>query len=316
MVAAGPAQLAGQRALEKGGTASGAQLVATEKLSDSFIEILRNKMMVRAAGATILGGLVGDISIPRQTGGATAYWVAEGASPTGSTATVGQLALSPKTVGAYTDISRKMLKQSSIDVEMFVRNDLASTIAVALDAAALHGTGASNQPTGIVSTSGIGAVYAGGAAANDTNANGAELVWADIVNLETAVSVANADLGRLSYMTNAKVRGKLKQTAKVSSSDSVMVWDVNNSGSPLNGYACWATNQVRSNLTKGTSTNLSALIYGNWADLVEALWGVLDILVDPYTGSNSGTVRVNMFQDADIGVRQPGSFAAVLDAKA
>lgn len=286
---------------------AGGDMVATDLLADSFIDLLRNRMVVRQAGATVLTGLQGDIAIPRQTGGATAYWVAESGAPTESQQTVDQVTLTPKTVGAYTDFSRKLLKQSSMDVERFVRADLTNVIALAIDLAALHGTGASNQPTGIAATSGIGSVAGG--------TNGLAPAWAHIVDLETAVAIDNADIGRLAYMTNAKVRGKAKQTPKVASTDSMMLWDTQSNAQPLNGYGAFVTNQVSSALTKGTASAVcSAIFFGNWADLVIGMWGTLDILVDPYTGATSGTVRVVALEDMDIAVRHAESFAAMLDA--
>lgn len=295
-----------RRDLVKGTPSAGGYLVSTDLLSQSFIELLRNRMMVQRAGATILGGLVGDVAIPKQTGGATAYWVAESGAPTESQQTVGQVALSPKTVGAYTEISRKLLKQSSIDVEAFVRRDLATVLALAIDYAALHGSGASNQPTGIAATSGIGSVAGG--------VNGAAPTWANIVQLETEVAVDNADIGALAYMTNAKVRGKLKATPRTATYGDIMVWEGNNA-TPLNGYPAYVTNQVRSDLDKGTSVGIcSAIFFGNWADLIIGMWGGLDILVNPYSGDTSGTVRVTALQDVDVAVRHPESFAAMLDA--
>lgn len=293
------------RDLVKGTPAAGGYLVATDLLAQSFIDLLRNRMMVQRAGATVLGGLVGDVAIPRQTGGATAYWVAESNAPTESQQAVDQVALTPKTVGAYTDISRKLLKQSSIDVEAFVRRDLATVLALAIDYAALHGTGSSNQPTGIASTSGIGSVVGG--------TNGAAPTWEHIVKLETEVAVDNADVGALAYMTNPKVRGKLKATPRTPTYGDIMVWEGNDT--PLNGYPAYVTSQVRSNLDKGTSTGVcSAIFFGNWNDLLIGMWGALDILVDPYSNSTSGTVRIVAFQDVDIAVRHPESFAAMLDA--
>lgn len=293
-----------QRDLNVGTATAGGNLVATDLLAQSFIELLRNRVVVRQAGATMLTGLVGDVAIPRQTGGATSYWLAESGAPTESQQTVDQVALSPKTVGAFTDYSRKLMQQSSIDVEMFVRDDLATVLALAIDLAALHGTGASNQPTGIAATSGIGSVVGG--------TNGAAPDWADIIDLETAVAVDNADVGRLAYITNAAVRGKLKQTEKASGT-AQFVWDDNSS--PVNGYTAHVSNQVRSDLDKGTSTGVcSAIFFGNWADLIMAMWGSLDILVDPYTHSTSGTMRIVALQDVDIAVRHAQSFAAMLDA--
>ena len=299
------ARSAEQRDLVVGTPTAGGNLVATDLQAQNFIEMLRNRMILRQAGARYLGGLVGDVAIPKQTGGATAYWVAESGAPTESQQAVGQVPLTPHTVGAFTDISRKLLKQSSIDVEMFVRNDLAAILGIAIDRAGLHGSGADNQPLGVAATSGIGSVVGG--------TNGAAPTWANIVDLETAVAVDNADIGNLACITNAKVRGVLKKTLLDATYGVGMVWPVNSR--EINGYTAHVTNQVADNLTKGTSVGVcSAIFFGNWADLIIGMWGGLDILVDPYTGSTSGTVRVVALQDVDVAVRHAESFAAMLDA--
>lgn len=281
---------------------AGGHTVATDLLSGSFIDMLRNKMSVVGLGATMMSDLVGNIAIPRQTGGASSYWVAESGAVTESQAAFDQVTMSGKTVGSMSDISRKMLLQSSLDVEAFVRNDLATSLALAIDQAAINGTGSANQPTGILNTAGIGSVVGG--------TNGAAPDWADIVDLESAVSADNADLGSLGYLTNAKVRGKLLQTEKASGT-AQYVWSDNNT---LRGYNAAVSNQVPSNLTKGTSSTCSAIVYGNWSDLIIGTWGGIDINVDTSTGSSSGTVRVVALQDVDVAVRHAESFAAMKDA--
>lgn len=300
-----PQDVMEQRDLTKGTPNAGGYLVATDLLSQSFIDLLRNRMVVRLAGATVLSGLVGDVAIPKQTGAATAYWLGEGNAPSESQQTLGQVALGPKTVGAFTDISRKLLKQSSIDVEGFVRGDLTSVLALAIDYAALHGSGSGNQPTGLETA--VGATVVGGT-------DGAAPTWAHIIELETDVAVGNADLGRLAYMSNAKVRGKLKATPRTAKDGDIMIWEPTSGGTPVNGYPFYVTNQVKGNIGKGSGTNLSAIFFGNWADLVIGMWGGLDILVDPYTGGTAGTVRVIALQDVDVAVRNTASFAAMLDA--
>lgn len=242
------------------------------------------------------------MAIPKQTGGATGYWLAESGTPTESQQTIGQVPLTPKTVGAYTDISRKLLQQSSIDVEAFVRGDLATVLGLAIDLAGIAGTGANNQPRGILNTVGIGSVIGG--------TNGAAPTWANIVALESEVAAANADVGRLHYLTNALVRGVLKTTEKASGT-AQFVWNSND----VNGYTPIVSNQVPSDLTKGSAEDIcSAIIFGNFADLLIGMWGGLDLLADPYTASTSGTVRVVALQDADIAVRHAESFAAMQDA--
>ncbi len=296
-----------KRDLTVGTDAAGGHLVGTEILPQSFIESLHNKAVLMAAGATIIDDLIGDVAIPKQSGGAVAYWLAEGDSITESQQTFAQLVLSPKTLGGMTEYSRKLVIQSSISVENFIRNDLARVLAIALDTAGLHGTGSNNQPTGIAATSGIGSVAGG--------TNGAAPVDDDIIDLETEVAQDNADVGNLNYITNTKVRGKLKKTFISETHGDRRVWDNRSAATPLNGHKALVTNSVSSTLTKGTASGVcSGVFFGNWADLIIALWSGIDLLVDPYSGSASGKIRVTAFQSADIGVRHAESFAAMLDA--
>lgn len=299
-----------QRDLLKGTASAGGNTVATNLLAGSFIDLLRNRMMVNRMGATVLTGLVGDVAIPTQSGGATAYWVAENTAVTESAQTFGQVTLAPKTVGGFTDISRKLLMQSSIDVEGLVTRDLATILALEIDRAALHGSGSSNQPTGLAATSGIGSVAGG--------TNGLAPTYANMISLWSEVAVDNADIGTLGYLTNNKVIGKLMSTQKVATYGNDFV--VNqfpdaNGFTSIAGMRAGVSNQVSSALTKGSSSGVcSAIFFGNWADLLIGQWGGLDVLVDPYTGGAAGTVRVRVLQDVDIAVRHAESFSAMLDA--
>lgn len=297
------------RDLTVGTTTAGGHTVGTSLLGASFVDVLRNRMISMQMGAQMLTGLTGNIAIPRQTGGATAYWVAESGAPTESQQAFDQVTMSPKTVGAYTDISRKLLLQSSIDIEAFVQNDLAKVLALAIDLAAINGSGSSNQPTGILNTAGIGSVAGG--------TNGAAPTWANIIELWQDVAVANADFGVTGYLTNAKVAGKLMSTEKASGTAQFVCPSFPDANGLTNfgGARAGISNQVPSNLTKGTASGVcSAIIFGNFADLIIGEWGTLDVTVDPYSNSTSGTVRVVALQDVDIAVRHAESFSAMLDA--
>ena len=291
-----------RRDLTAGTNNAGGYTVATDLLAGDFISLLRNAMVLDSLGARMLTGLTGNVAIPKLSGAATAYWVAENNAPTESQQTIAQVTLSPKTVGAYTDFSRRLMLQSSIDVEQMVMSDLAMVLGLAIQQAAISGSGSSNQPSGILTQ--VTASVVGGT-------NGAAPTWANIVALETDVSVSNADVGNLAYLTNAKVRGKLKTTIKEASVPGY-VWA--DGATPLNGYRAAVTNAVPSNLTKGSASTCSAIIFGNFADLVVGMWGGLDLMVDPYTGSNAGTVRVVALQDVDIALRNVVSFATMVDA--
>lgn len=297
------------RDLNIGTNSAGGYLMPTTLLGASFIEMLRARLVIQRLGAIMLTDLSGNIAIPSQTGAATGYWVTEGSAPTESQQTLGQMPLVPRTVGAFTDYTRKLLMQQSVDVESFVRADLAAVIAQALDQAAISGPTGGASPVGIINTTGIGSVPGG--------TNGAAPTYAHMVSLEEQISLANADVASMSYLINSQVRRVLRTTQEFASTNGKAVYTkaAGSVDGDILGYTAATTNLVPSNLTKGTANGVcSAIILGNFADLVIGLWGGLDLMVDPYTLATSGGRRIIALQDADIGLRHVGSFAAMLDA--
>ena len=292
-----------QRDLTVGTASAGGNLVATDLLAGSFIDLLRNRMVLAQLGATVLDGLTGNVAIPSQTSGASTYWVAENVDVTESQAAFGQVTLTPKTVGMFTDFSRKTLLQATPAIEALVRADLANGIAAEIDRVGLAGSGSGAEPRGVINTAGIGAVAGG--------TNGAAPTYAHMVSLEEAVGIANADIGSLSYVTNAKMRAQLKLTQVFASTNGQPVWQ----GNEVNGYRAVATNSMPSNLTKGSASGTcSAIAYGNWVDLLVGFWSGLDLILDPYANATKGGRRIVALQDCDTAARRAASFAAMLDA--
>lgn len=281
--------LRAQRDLVVGTPTAGGNLVSTELLSGSFIELLRKRAVLARAGMQTLSGLVGDISIPRQTGAATAYWIGENTNITSeSQQSIDQVRLSPKTVGAYTDYSRKLLLQSSIDVENMVRNDLATVLALEIDRVGLYGSGSGSQPSGINTAVGLNTVNFGADAPT----------FAEIVAMESEVAADNADVGTMAYLVNARGRGVLKTTEKASSTGQ-FIWEA---GNTVNGYRAEVSNQVAS------ASAAHDYWFGNFAELIMGMWSGLDLTVDPYTGALAGTTRIIAMQDVDFAIRHPESF--------
>lgn len=298
------ARVMAKRDLSVGTSTAGGNLVATDLLASSFIELLRNRMVLTQLGATMLDGLVGNLAIPSQTAGASTYWVTEGNPVTESEAAFGQVALTPKTVGMFTDFTRRAMLQTTPAVEALVRADLAAGIGVEIDRAGIAGTGSSGQPRGIINQSGIGAVAGG--------TNGAAPTYTHMVSLEEAVAIANADVGNLSFLTNAKMRAQLRLTQVFSSTNGAPVWASDNT---VLGYRAAVSNNVPANLTKGSASGIcSGILFGNFSDLLIGMWSGLDLILDPYTMATSGGRRIVALQDVDTAVRRAVSFAAMLDA--
>lgn len=301
----------GQRAIYQVGTAGqGGNLVATNLLADSFIEVLRNQTVTSMLGATYLPGLVGNVDIPRQITATGTYWVGESGAITEAEATFDKVSLRPKTIGALSKLSRQMLLQSTPAIEMVARRDLLSVGALAIDLAALSGSGASNQPTGITNQAGVNSVVGG--------TNGANLTFDHLIALKYAIKVANAPQSALGFAINSKAIGYLSQQK---ASTGQYLWDPQGgltAGSPdrVKGSPYAESQQLRSNLTKGTAVGIcSEAIYGNWQELFIGEWGVTEIAVNPYdsAGFASGDVILRMFQTVDVGVRHGASFSVMSD---
>jgi HK97 family phage major capsid protein len=195
--------------------------------------------------------------------------------------------MSPKTVAAYSEVTRKLLNQSSMDVEAMIRYDLAVQLALTIDKAGFYGIGSDHQPLGLANQTGINA---------QAFATPGAPTYAELVNMETQIALQNADVDSMVYIGNAGLRGKLKTTLKFPTSASdATIWEP---GNTVNGYKTDITNQIAS----------GDVFFGNFADLLIGMWGGLEMMVDPYSGSKKGRVRIVCFQDVDVAVRRTASF--------
>lgn len=268
--------------------ANGGNMVATDLRPQDFIGILRNRMLSRELGVRILSGLVGNADITKHTGAGTGYWLSsETTAITESQQTLGLLPLRPKTLGAYTEITRLLMLQSTPDVDAFVMDDLAQVIALAVDAAIFNGSGGSGQPTGIIGTSGVGAV------------TGTTLGLGGLIEFQTDVAGANALNSGCAYVTTPAVAGLLAQRARIASTDSITLWKGNVLDGEVEGYRARSSN----NLPAAT------MIFGDFRQAILAEWGVLEIDINPYANFVAGISGIRAFYTCDVGVRVPGAFS-------
>lgn len=282
----------------------GGALVQTT-VSPNMIDRLRERVMVRRMGATVIGGLTGNLSLPRLKASAAAQWVPESGAITPSDPAMDSVSLTPKHCGGIVEIGRQLIQQSSPDVARVVENDLAMILAVALDQAAIVGGGA-NQPSGILAAgSGITVVPGG--------TNGAVPSWANIMALIAAVDGSNALDGSLGFLTNARAVRAMRTTPRTAA-DTASTFIMSDPGT-LAGYTLGSTQNVPATFTKSTGNNLSALVFGDWSQLVIGFWSELDILVNPYESGAyaKGAVQVRAMMTADVRLRQPAAFAAIND---
>ena len=294
-----------KRELTVGTDGTGGYFAPSAQLGSEWIGALRSKMVLADLGMRTMSGLTTKIQIPK-IAAATAGFVAESGDVSDNTQVTTQLTMIGRTLGARSTISRLLLLESDPSIEQIVRDDLVSAIASKIQDVAIEG-GGSNEPTGVTKTSGIGSIAGG--------TNGQSPAWnTHVPTLVKEVEQDNAALndGTLGWLTNPKVKSKMAAVAKVSSSDSVMI--LNDPWTSLYGYPIKFTTDCPSDLTKGSASGVcSAMIFGDWSQVLLGAWGASpDVLVDPY-GNNDGGVKIIVFSEVDVAVRHAQSFAACLD---
>lgn len=285
-------------------TANAPSLIGTDHMGDRFVESLKPQVRVLELGATMLSGLVEDASIPRMTNGTSAQWIAEDDAAEESDPAFDAVTLKLKQLSANARLSRRQLKQSLPALDQILIQDMRDQIAIALDRAAIAGTGTGNQPRGILNLPGIHTRAMG--------ANGGAITWAAITALAAMVKGANAAADSLGWLTNHKVEGAMQSTPRVAGTET-MILSPDEAEPVIARHRARFSGNVPSDLTKGTGTGLSALIFGNWSDLLIGQWGGVDVIVDDATEAHKGNVRIAAHSEWDIAARHAEAFGAITD---
>ena len=278
--------------------------VPTEHRGDMFIEALRARQVLGGLGTTYMSGLTSRIKMPKLATGANAAFVEELADVTDGAGTDGGVTLQPRTMGAFVDMSRLLMLESVPAIEQIIRNDLLASAADRTEFYAINGSGSGGQPTGILNTAGINNLDISSGTDVDS------LTWADIIALVKLVEEDNGIVNQeaAGFLSHPAVKAKLASTAKVSSTDSVQILDA--PWNELYGQPIAFTSNVPTTLDPGDGGNdASALVYGDFSQLIIASFGAPSLLVDPYSNSKAGTVRMVLHAELDVGVRNAVSFA-------
>lgn len=280
-----PYDVMATRALD-GTTGDGAELIGTDHLAGSFIDLLRNELVIGQFNPTMLTGLVGNASIPGQATSAASNWFDPAAMTDGAETelTTRAVPLSPKYVRAVSAIARNTLNQATPSVEQMVRDDLIRSLATSIDLAVFYGSGASSQPTGIQTA----------VTQITTRFAGAVPTFAELVAMKKELATANALRGNVAYVTDPGTAADLEVLPKDAGSGIFVLENGRAAGFPV-----VSSNQI----TAGD------VFIGNYQDVVIASWGGLDVTVDTAKYAGSGGLRVIAIQDVDIALRHVASFA-------
>ena len=292
-----------------GGTSGSEGGVNIQTNVGGIIDVLLPATVLNGLGITRFDNLTGNLDLPTASTQPAAGWNTENGTATEKSPAFSKISFSPKRLAAYIQVSNQLLRQSSNSIDAYVRQYLINAMAIELEKAAIKG-GGSNEPTGIIGNSNVNVIYAGGASSNSTNANGAAIVWADVVNAMKAVENNNA-MGQ-AYLTNPLVKAALQVTGRQSSGVEGN-FILQSGAGELNGYPLATTTNVPSNLSKGTSSTLSAMIFGDFSKLAVASWGGMELTVDPYSGATAGLTNMVLNAYMDVNLLQPKAFSVCKD---
>ena len=243
------------------------------------VDALRPWSVVVKAGVTVMPNLVGNASIPKISTALTGYWLAnEGTQITEGNQTLGQIALSPKTAGAYTEMSR-LLQLQSAQADPLVRRDLLRTVGALLDRAVLNGSGISGEPAGVIGLADV------------NTQSGSSLSQSGVATMKQKCAEGNAPDDALAFVGTPAVRQLLE--ARERATGLGFIWDNDRVVSPF------AT----------TAMQTGSLIVGPWLDVVVGMWGPgFEVAVNRFTNFPAGIVGVACFLTCDVGVRNPAAF--------
>ena len=287
------------RDLTAAGTSSGANF-------DNKLQAALAPESAVLSGATLLSGLTGStFSIPCIDSkiNAAGTWIAEGTPGAQREPTFKAATLVPKSMVFELVVSRRLLLNSSVDLETELRSEMLRQAMQEIDSAALNGNG-TNEPGGLLNHPDLQVLSAG--------TNGAAPTWAHLVEAEYQASTRVGSMRKPTFLTSPAMRKKLRTTQRAAGLDFI----VSESASTLLGHQLRTSSLVPDNLTKGTSTGVcSSLVFGDLAEIVVGFWGplALDLLVDDRTLARTGAVRIVARAEVGVAVRNIGAFSAYKD---
>lgn len=274
-------------------TSTAPELVPTIHRADQYIGPLREALTARRLGVRVLTGLSGNLSIPKYGSGLETGWIAENSPVPGGEMAFDSVTLGPKHVGGKTEMSRQLLQQSSPDIEQLVRDDLAFLIAKQIDRAIIAGTGANNEPLGVMNFTGA------------QTGTLSDLNWKAV--LDMVQQLEDEEIFAGAWLTTGTAKTVLASTLKETG---------------LPGYLLEGGRMADRSLSvtralAGDETG-EPVILGDFSQILLGVWSELDILVNPFAepAYSRGGVQVRAMATVGTACRHEQAFVIANDLEA
>ena len=307
-----PTQLVSFRAPYDTQTALAAgNLIDTRLLVDRFINALRVNSAFIDLGITVLNDLTGNIEIPREATYPTAYWVGEGQVIPEDEGTFDRIIMTPKKLAVITKVTLEMIVQAALAFEVLLRDRLIKAMAQELDRVIGFGSGVGEEPLGIISHPEVNSI--------DLGANGGQFNWDAAVNMIAEVDAANAlnNSATTGFVVNSRTKAQLQKTLDHQTGAGNWIWQpgTNPVEGSIAGYRARCSNQIPNNLAKGTASNLSAVFFGDFSQVLMGIWNQMEIMANPYSEFDRAIVSLRALQLVDVNVTRGDFFCVATDVQ-
>jgi HK97 family phage major capsid protein len=292
---------------------SGGMLIP-QSIGRMFIDAVRPRTQILAAGGMTYAMTEGpNVSLPGWDTPPQAGWRGATGQFPDAGGSFRNVQLNAKDLGCYLDIPGSLFDDAASNlgaVDQLIQAQLAKAIAQAIDLAALlskdvtNAGGGTQVPMGLAALDSLGVVSAnyGIPLATSSGTNGGTPSYDWYIDAAAAVAGQNFKAtGHISAPRTFASLGKAKDSQ-------LRYLDKPQYLADLRDYE---TNQVPITLKKGTNTDTAASFVGDFSQMVVGMRNELSILRDPYTGALGRTIRLVVWQRADVAVLNKNAFQIV-----
>lgn len=258
---------------------------------DMLKGVIRNETVLGRLGATVMTGMKGQLKMPKIVSGLSMYNTAENTAGTASYMVIGLDTVEGKRISGNTKIGRQQIENTDPTLpgfaEMLIR-DLYDSANVKTDYDGINGTGAGNNPRGILNQTGP-------ASASLSTVN-----WKNLINFKRLIAKANGKKENMKWGYSVDVESVLDVTPKVAG----QAFMLRSEDGTVTGYAGESSNQIPDQVA----------IQGFWPEFFIIFFGTEKLIVADQPSHTSDEIEISLHRYGNFHLRSSESFAIADDA--
>ena len=236
----------------------------------------------------VIMGLTDNWQVPIETGGITFGFNAEGSVQAVSDPTFSHASMTPKMLSAAVKLTKQAILQTNGWLEMRVRRLFARQYASRLNAFLMLGTGANNQPTGVLDDG-----YS--SRQTQTASTVANVTWTTVVTMQEALdAIWIPDMSRV-FVASPLAYTHMRTKEREANTGNYLI----DADAPKMNRMVAGDRVLRSSfLTKSPGGTAKAqILYGEFSDVQVGFWDGIEFVVDGITAPANINITMMQFWD-------------------